>query len=399
MGHRTKLALALSGGGFTGYLFEIGALTALDDCFEDGFTMNDADLFFGVSAGAAAAALMANGVKPEEILDANLSGERPYYFDRRDIFAPAMGEGLKTFLRAIQQLVPLVKLYGRNRQEMSLIDLLEKAQETLPSGVYTLEPFARYLEHTFATKGLSNDFDALHKELYIPAIDLETGRNVIFGEEGRRRTPISRAITASSAAPIYFCPVRIDGRDYIDAGIGRIACFETAIQKGADFMMIVHPHLPMGAYDATSHFGNSPSQTRHKGFLSIGDQASRINLEARFSLAAELYQRQHPDTFFVFSPKPNESLLVDRSFLSFRDRVHLLRCGYLSVAEMIKEQFDRLRERFAAHGISISLNRIEERMRTRMAQLSGAAAAPVPALATAQGRRAGLVRGVLPSQP
>lgn len=46
-------ALALGGGGFTGYLFEIGALTALDDLFEDGVTMTDFDLYVGVRAGAA----------------------------------------------------------------------------------------------------------------------------------------------------------------------------------------------------------------------------------------------------------------------------------------------------------------------------------------------------------
>lgn len=389
MGQQCKLALALSGGGFTGYLFEIGALTALDDLFDNGFTINDFDLFLGVSAGAAGAALMANGVKPEEILQANLSGERPYYFERRDIFAPATGEGLKTFLRAVQQLIPLIKLYVRNRREMSLIDLLDKAQEALPSGVYKLEPFARYLEMTFAKKGLSNDFEKLHKELYIPAIDLESGRNVIFGEEGWRQTPISRAITASSAAPIYFCPVRIDGRDYIDAGIGRIAFFELALQKKADFMLIIHPHFFTGTGAA---WGQPPSavcsRVGEKGFLSIGDQASRINLEARFSLAAELYQREHPDKFLVISPNPSECLLLERSFLSFRDRVHLLRCGYLSVAEAIKEQFVRVQGRFADHGISISLSRIQERIRTRMAQFSGAAQAPFPALATAR-RRAG----------
>ena len=77
----SKRALALGGGGFTGYLFEIGALTALDDLFEDGVTMNDLDLYVGVSAGAAAASLLANGVRPQEILDTNLSGARPYYFD------------------------------------------------------------------------------------------------------------------------------------------------------------------------------------------------------------------------------------------------------------------------------------------------------------------------------
>jgi len=124
-----KRALALSGGGVTGYLFEIGALAALDDLFDDGVTVNDFDMYMGVSAGAAAAALMAGGVKPAEIFVANLSGERPYYFERRDIFAPALGEGFMTVPRAIRKLIPFLKLYWRNRHEMSFIDLLEKLRE------------------------------------------------------------------------------------------------------------------------------------------------------------------------------------------------------------------------------------------------------------------------------
>src|SRR5918996_4027623 len=156
---RPKLGLALSGGGFTGYLFEIGALTALDDLFDDGFSVNHFDFYVGVSAGSAAAALMANGVTPEEVFRANLTGQRPYYFQSRDIFVPAVGEGFKSLARAIQQLSPVLKLYYQNRREMGLIDLLEKAQEALPGGIYTLDPFARYLEATFAAKGLANVFD------------------------------------------------------------------------------------------------------------------------------------------------------------------------------------------------------------------------------------------------
>ncbi|MGC3976241.1 MAG: patatin-like phospholipase family protein [Nitrospira sp.] len=109
-----KRALALGGGGFTGYLFEIGALTALDDLFEDGVTMNDLDVYVGVSAGAAAVSLIANGVKPRDILETNLSGTRPYYFDHRNVFSPAIGEGLKTFWRVTRQLVPLLKYYVRH---------------------------------------------------------------------------------------------------------------------------------------------------------------------------------------------------------------------------------------------------------------------------------------------
>jgi NTE family protein len=378
MAKSAKLGLALSGGGFTGYLFEIGALTAVDDLLDDGISIKDFDLYLGVSAGAAAAALMANGARPEDILRANLTGERPYYFERRDIFAPAMGEGLKTVLRAIQQLIPLIRLYARNYQDMSMIDLLEKAQETLPSGVYTLEPFARYLESTFKAKGLTNSFETLKKELYIPAIDLETGHNVIFGEDGWRDVPISRAISASSAAPLYFCPVRIGDRDYIDAGIGRIAFFELAIKKQVDFMLIIHPHvLSNGFVEVPRDPRRLPPRIRDRGFFWIGDQATRINLEARFSLASEVFQREHPGKFFVISPIPTESLLFERSFLSFRGRVHLLRCGYLSVADSVRKQFDAIKTTLKSHGISISRTRFEERLAQRMEQLDGAAKAPL----------------------
>ena len=381
MGARSKLALALSGGGFTGYLFEIGALAALDDFFEDGFNVNHFDFYVGVSAGSAAAALIANGVTPEEILRANLASERPYYFERRDIFVPAMGEGFKSIPRAVRQFSEVVKLYLRNRRDMGLIDLLETAQQSLPGGFYTLDPFARYLETTFASKGLSNTFGGLRHPLYIPAIDLDSGQSVIFGEEEWREVPISKAITASSAAPIYFCPVRIGGREYIDAGIGRIPCFDLAAQKSADLMVIIHPSSQSGL---PAERMASPSRDqvngRHRGFLSIADVASRINLEARLGLALDLYQREHPDKFFVITPC--ENVIFERSFLSFRDRIHLLRCGYLSVVQMIKKHLTRIGPAFAHHGISISVAKIEERMKTRIEQLSGLPPAPSRTLAS-----------------
>lgn len=380
MNRSSKLALALSGGGFSGYLFEIGALTALDDLFEDGFRINDFDMFIGVSAGSAASALLANGVTPGEILEANLTRQPPYYFERRHIFSPAMGEGLKTIPRAVQRLIPLLRLYLRNYREMSLIDLLDKVQESLPCGIYTLEPFARYLETTFADKGFSNSFDGLSKELYIPAIDLETGQSVIFGSEGWRFVPISKAVTASSAAPIYFAPVRIEGRDYIDAGIGRITFFDLAVQRGADLMVIINPSVCF-QYDTAAAWLRSrsrrPPRIRDMGFLSIGDQASRINLDARFSQALAVFTREYPEKdCIVITPKPTETLFFERSFLSLPDRIQLLRCGYLAVVDAVKEQFALVLARFARNGIPISLGRFEELGRKRFGQLNWPATEP-----------------------
>ena len=64
---RDKTALVLGGGGFTGGVYEIGALRALD-LLAVNRTVNQFDVYVGTSAGAFIAALCANGVTPEEMM-------------------------------------------------------------------------------------------------------------------------------------------------------------------------------------------------------------------------------------------------------------------------------------------------------------------------------------------
>src|SRR5437867_8999359 len=63
---RSKTALVLGGGGFTGGVYEIGALRALD-LLTVNRTVNDFDIYVGTSAGAFVASLVANGITPEEM--------------------------------------------------------------------------------------------------------------------------------------------------------------------------------------------------------------------------------------------------------------------------------------------------------------------------------------------
>src|SRR5437660_7464756 len=64
---RSKSALVLGGGGFTGGVYEIGALRALD-LLSVNRTVNQFDVYVGTSAGAFVAAAVANGVTPEEMM-------------------------------------------------------------------------------------------------------------------------------------------------------------------------------------------------------------------------------------------------------------------------------------------------------------------------------------------
>src|SRR5436189_2856787 len=62
-----KTALVLGGGGFTGGVYEIGALRALD-LLAVNRTVNEFDVYVGTSAGSFIASMAANGVTPEEMM-------------------------------------------------------------------------------------------------------------------------------------------------------------------------------------------------------------------------------------------------------------------------------------------------------------------------------------------
>src|SRR6266478_8894578 len=64
---RSRTALVLGGGGFTGGVYEIGALRALD-LLSVNRTVNQFDVYVGTSAGAFVAAAVSNGVTPEEMM-------------------------------------------------------------------------------------------------------------------------------------------------------------------------------------------------------------------------------------------------------------------------------------------------------------------------------------------
>src|SRR3954454_24094286 len=64
---RSKTALVLGGGGFTGGVYEIGALRALD-LLAINRTINHFYVYVGTSAGAFVASMVANCITPEEMM-------------------------------------------------------------------------------------------------------------------------------------------------------------------------------------------------------------------------------------------------------------------------------------------------------------------------------------------
>jgi predicted acylesterase/phospholipase RssA len=360
-----KRALVLAGGGFPGWMYEIGAMTALDEFFDEGFGINDFDIYVGTSAGSCVAALLANQVKPRDIFDAiQQDKDHVFNFKSGNIYSFGYKETTDLFKRFFKSSIPLLKYIYRNRKRIGLIDLLHILEEFLPSGIFSLKNFDEYLGGFLSGEGYSNDFRKLKRELYIPAMDLDLGRYDVFGEGEFADVPISMAVTASSAVPIVFQPVTIRGRDYIDGGVGRVAYMDIAINHGATMLLVINPIVNV-VNDRTRvclpTFYGTCGGLKEKGMTFIFDQGNRISTFTRIYLALKRYRVEHPDKdFLLIQPDPTESLMFLYNVINLAARREILNYGYTSTVQTLKNQFSQFEECFTKHGVKVTLKRFPQ---------------------------------------
>ncbi len=141
-----KAALVLSGGGITGFLYEIGVLAALEQALEPALLRECFGSFVGTSAGAVTAALLANGASPRVIFGAlHEDADSPFNFRPGDVY----GAAARNAMRLVGQFArPLIGTFGRvlrRRTWPTLAEILTDFQEHHPPGFYSTEPLERTL--------------------------------------------------------------------------------------------------------------------------------------------------------------------------------------------------------------------------------------------------------------
>jgi NTE family protein len=82
------------------------------------------------------------------------------------------------------------------------------------------------------------------RPLWLPAVDLDDGRRVVFGQEGAPVATVGQAVAASCAIPGFFSPVEIGGRRYVDGGAHSTTNLDLVRGRGLDLVIV---SVPMGA--------------------------------------------------------------------------------------------------------------------------------------------------------
>jgi NTE family protein len=363
-----KTALVLGGGGFTGGVYEIGALRALD-LLAVNRTVNQFDVYVGTSAGSFVAALTANGVTPEEMMRVvNQQVPTPFKdVDRSTLMRPNALE----FARA-GALMPL-KMLGLARnllgqfRSTSVIDLAVGIAEALPSGLYDGKGIQEYLESVLGDPDRVNDFRLLEHELFLTATDLDTCERIVMGGPEWDDVSISRAVAASTALPMVYKPVEIKGRHLVDGGLRSTTNVDIAVEAGAKFVIVVNPLVPyVNDFQKVipTMLGSRVRRVADMGFPQIGYQAFKLLAHQRLHEAVGHWREKYPGVdIILIEPDPNDELMFETNILNFTRRVEIARHGFESVTLKLAQDYDELKATCAKHGIEISATRVRKVVR------------------------------------
>ena len=153
---------------------------------------------------------------------------------------------------------------------------------------------------------------------------------MVFGTGALATVPISDAVAASSAIPGFFDPYTINGRDYVDGGVGFCGHADLAAEAGADVVFVVNPLVPNRVADGDS--------MRARGVYTIVEQAGRIYSQNLLQLGLAALAVKFPRTeFHLLQPTQDTTLLFGPS-MGAEAAQAALRFGYTSTRAWLAEQ-------------------------------------------------------------
>ncbi|HEY0343847.1 MAG TPA: patatin-like phospholipase family protein [Solirubrobacteraceae bacterium] len=364
----SKTALVLGGGGFTGGVYEIGALRALD-LLTVNRTVNDFDVYVGTSAGSFVGAMAANGITPEEMMRV-VNHQRPSPFPEADLgslLRPNIAGYARSAVKLPLKTLQLVQGFVGQIGQVSAMDIILGLAEGLPSGAYTGAGIEKYLRTVLRDPPRSDDFRMLAAELYLTATDLDTCERIVFGAEGWDDVPISTAVRASTALPMVYAPVEVRDRELVDGGIVSTTNLDIAVSAGAKFIVVVNPLVPyVNDFKTTIRTlkGTRTRRVSDMGFPQIGYQAFKMVVYQRLHEMARQWEQRYPGVdIILIEPEPDDELMFQTPIMNFTSRVEIARHGFQSVTTQLAFGYPRFREICKRHGIQISATRVRKVMK------------------------------------
>lgn len=238
-----RIGLALAAGGSVGVAYHGAVLSALEEA--TGWDPRRADVLIGTSAGSITSAMLRAGVPARDL--ARISegeglseeGSRLAEVGRPHRPRPSAADALA--FRPVADPVALIR--GLSRPWATSPRALALA--ALPAGGVSTDPISGGIDAVF--EGGWPD-----RHLWLCSYDLRAGRRVVFGRPGGPPATVGQAVAASCAIPMYFRPVVIGGRRYVDGGVHSMVNLDLMADHDLDLVVAVSPMSQAAPWGAAS---------------------------------------------------------------------------------------------------------------------------------------------------
>lgn len=250
----SRVGLVLGAGGILGSAWMAGALPAVQE--RVGRPLGELDLVVGTSAGAVLGAALRCGMTVDELLVHQL-GATPAEI------AADLGDGDLPDMRTLEREsgdgfppLPLPwigspRLVARAVTHPRSVNPVIAAAGLLPAGRGRMGSLIRMVGALQARLGVTADGWVPGAQLWVVAVDYDSGRRIVFGREGGPQSSVAEAVLASCAIPGWFSPQVIDGHRYVDGGVASSTSLGLLARQGVPALDEVYVLAPLAshAYD------------------------------------------------------------------------------------------------------------------------------------------------------
>ena len=235
-----RRGLVLGGGGVLGAAWAVGALQSIQEV--RGIDPRTFDVIVGTSAGSVLGALIGAGTSIDSLRDHQFGvpiTEGPlagYTWDyetatggRRPQLPKLRGPGS-------------VKLMASSLRHGLKMPPTTVLSAFMPLGAGSLERVGHLIDAVTPYGEWSP-----HPDLWIVALDYESGRRVVFGRSDAPQVGLADAVMASCAIPGWFEPITIEGRTYVDGGAWSATSADVVVSADLDEVYVVAPMVSFEA--------------------------------------------------------------------------------------------------------------------------------------------------------
>ena len=350
---RPKTAICLTGGGFTGGLYQLGALSALESVVD----APAFDVLVGTSSGASVAAALAGGLPVPRLYRALIDPADNYFpLERGHILNLDVSEWRRTITSGMSAIRHgFASLMARSPAPMpaDLWEQLDRLFDALPAGLLSLDRYEHFLADFFLRRRVPNSFRSIDRELLITATNLDRGEMVLFGGPEHDHVPISLACAASMALPLFFSPVRVGDHYYVDGSVAPTTEIDVAIAHGAELIIVLNPNAPIdvGALPGGVPTGHGiRSSLRDKGLMWVYNQAMRTSIHARLTEAAARVNESGQAHVLLLEPEPEVGVRFIGNAASLAARREIMYASHRASRDMLRAWATDHPELLARHG-------------------------------------------------